>query len=248
MLWTWVLVCLIAGELSIYLILTAAKALLPYRVAPPIRSMIMFYVLCLGLFVMGGISFFSYNDTQQRLQDLDVLYDQVVDVIEVGDTIMLMESSQRSYLLTGNQSFLDTYGNIKKTIDQKLEATRKAYKGSPDQSRVDVFSELVKSKILLLDKNIEIKRTGRPEDVGIPEESKKIMSMILVTGKDLQDRRLTEYKRIMSGFRSLGSVRVYMSFTLMVAALVQIGIAAILGRSRRPISSSGLVSGETFFP
>jgi CHASE3 domain sensor protein len=200
---------------------------------------------------MGGISFFSYTETQKRLQDLDAVYGQIVALVEVGDTIMLMESSQRGFLITGSQNYLDPYNKLRETMDRKLEATKKLYENTLDQSRVNALSELIKERIVILDRNIEIKKTGKEEAIEqnlLMKEGRNTMDMIVVTGRDLQDRRRTEREKIVSGFRALGSVRVYMSFTLMVAALVQMLFAAILGRSKIPIQPYRPASDETFFP
>lgn len=250
MLWTWTLVCLILGEFLIYFILVVSKTLLPYRIAPEIRFMTMFYALCLSLFIIGGISFFSYNDTKERMRDLDVVYDQIVSLVEVGDTIMLMESSQRVFLITGSESYLDPYNRLKESMGGKMETASKVYKGTTDEVMFDVFRDLVKNKTALLDKNIETKKHGKQEDIEkslLLDESRNLMSVLIKTGRDLQDRRMAEYTRIMSGFWGLSTIRVYLSLLLMGAALVQIGIAAVLGRSKTPIQSSEPAPVEIFF-
>jgi CHASE3 domain sensor protein len=251
MLWTWVLVSLVSGEILIYLILVASKTLLPYRIEPPIRSHVMFYILCLGLFVMGGIAFLSYNEARNRMGELDILYEQITAIVEVEDTMNSMESSQRAFLITADQSYLDSYDKLKETLGRELEDTKKFYKDTPDQRRVDAFTELVRNEVVFLDKNIEIKKGGKQEDIQknlLMGEGRNIMNMVTLTAKELQDRGRVGYGQLMSGFRELVSARFYMSFMLMVAALVQVGLTAVLGRSRHPISAYESGSYEMLLP
>ena len=68
----------------------------------------------------------------------------------------------------------------------------------------------------------------------------------MLTGRDLEDRSIVEHREIIDGFLTLGYARMYMGLTIMMAALVQMILAAILGRSRTPIRSE--LAGEAFFP
>lgn len=249
MLWTWVLVCLIGGELLLYFILTASKALLPFQVTPPIKTKVFFYALCLCLFMIGGVSFFSFSDTHRRLKELEKSYDQLTAVERILDTILGMESSQRGYLITRQDSHLELYNRLHGTIEEQCKHTMELYAGTIYESRAKTLCDLVNRRVEHLDRKIEIKKTGNKADVEealLLREGKEIMDLILRTAKDLEDHRRADYNNLMAGLYSLGSVRVYTSFLLMIGALVQMVLAAILGRSRIP--SPEIRTGETFFP
>lgn len=251
MLWTWVFVCLLIGELVLYFALAVSKKVFPYEVTSPFRTKVFFYVLCLALFIMGGISFFSYRDTQHRLRDLDLLSDRFLAIGELETTILRMESTQRGFLITGQKTYLDPYYKNKERIPAQCESVKKLYLGTLDQLRAEELCNLVNNRVITLEKHIEVKNAGKREDVEqalLTNEGKNTTEMIVLNGRDLEDRGITEYRTIMSGLWALGGVRVYMSFTLMIAALVQMILAAILGRSKTPIQPSGLNSREPFFP
>ena len=251
MLWTWVFVCLLLGEFVLYFILATSKKVFPYEVTRPFRTKVFFYVLCMALFVMGGISFFSYKATQQRLTDLDLLANRFVAIGDVETTILRMESTQRGFLITSDKTYLDPYYKSKEKIPGQCERVRSLYVGTIEQSRSEELCILIERKIVTLEKNIEIKNTGKREDIQaalLVNEGKNTMEMIVLAGRDLEDRGIADYRKIMDGLWSLGNARVYMSFTLMVAALGQMLLAAILGRSKTSIQSHELAPGETFFP
>jgi CHASE3 domain sensor protein len=245
MLWTWVLVCLLVGELLLYFILSSTKKVFPYEITSPVKSRVFFYTLCLGIFVMGGISFFSYRDTQERLRQLDLINDRFLAIAEVENEILQMESSQRGFLITGRKTYLAPYAKQKKTIHEKCEAVQKLYHGTVDQRRVEELCTLLNDRLITLEKNIELKETGKKEALEqalLLNEGKNTMEILIMTGRDLEDREIATYRRIMSGLWTLGSVRVYMSFMLMVFALIQIGLAAALGRSKELILGQVLVN------
>jgi CHASE3 domain sensor protein len=251
MLWTWVFVCLLLGEMALYFILSTSKKVFPYEVTSPFRTKIFFYVLCLALLVMGGISFFSYRGTQQGLRELDLLYNRFTAIGDLETTVLRMESTQRGFLITGQKLYLDPYYKNKEKIHDQCESIKKFYLGTLDQRRVEELCTLINNRIITLERNIELKSTGKKEDLDKAlaiNEGMNTTEMIVLTGRDLENRGMDEYRKIMDGFWALGSVRVYMSFTLMIAALVQMILAAILGRSRTPIQSSEPISGETFSP
>lgn len=249
MLWTWVFVCLLVGEILLYFILTSSKKVFPFEVTKPIRVKIFFYVLCLCLFIMGGISFFSYRDTQHRLTDLDLLSNRFMAIGDVETTILRMESTQRGFLITGRKAYLDPYNKNREKIPGQCEYMKKLYQGTIDQRRVEELCTIINNRIGVLERNIEIKSTGKKEDIEqalLINEGKNTTEMIVIMGRDLEDRGIADYRKIMDGLWALGSVRVYMSFTLMIAALIQMIFAAILGRSRTSIRPQPI--GETFFP
>jgi CHASE3 domain sensor protein len=249
MLWTWVFVCLILGEIALYFILSTSKKVFPYEVTNPFKAKVFFYVLCVALLIMGGVSFFSYRDTQHRLRELDLLSNRLLAIGDLETTILRMESTQRGFLITGQKSYLDPYYRNKEKIPDLCESVKKLYQGTLDQRRAEEMCTLVNNRIIVLEKNIEIKSSGKKEVVEealLFNEGKNTTEMIVLTGRDLEDRALAEYRNVMGGLWALGSVRVYMSFTLMIAALIQMVLAAILGRSKTPIQPSP--NPETFSP
>jgi CHASE3 domain sensor protein len=220
--------------------------------------MILFYILCLSLFVMGGISFFSYSDTGRRLKTLDTLYDELVAVVAVRDTIERMESLQRAYLITGDKSYLEGYREYRIHVDERCKAAVELYTGSSDRKRMEAMCDLVHKKVEIFDRtvNLRIENRSNPDVDKLFnlsfKEGNDVMDLLVITGVELENHRRADYKRVMSGLWALGTVRIYMSFTLMVAALVQMALAAVLGRSRTPAPFSEFdsdeISGEIILP
>ena len=251
MLWTWVLVGILIGEIALYGILVTSKARLPYEITSPARTKVFFYVLCFCLFIMGGISFFSYRETQRRLVELTLLSDRFTVIGNLETSVLRMESTQRGFLLTGRDAFLEPYYRHKMTIPVKCDELKRLYDGTVDANRINELCVLITNKIMTLDRNIELKKSGKKNDLEeavLLSEGKNTMEAVILMGRDLEDRGIVDHRGIMDGLWALGTVRVYMSFTLMVAALVQMALAAVLGRSKTPPQPLGPAAGETFFP
>ena len=251
MVWTWVLVCLVIGELLVYFILAASRKVFPHEITSPVKSKLFFYILCLCLFVMGGVSFFSYNNTIHRLKDLDLISRRFLAIGETENTILRMESAQRGFLLTSKKAYLDPYYKNKDMMHEKCETVKRLYYGTIDQTRAEELCNLVDKKLITLERNIELKNKGTKDEIEqalILNEGKNTAEMIILIGRDLEDREIAEYNNLVAGFWTLGRLRVYLSIVLMVAALTQVGMAAVLGRSRTPPPSSSPPSSEAFFP
>jgi CHASE3 domain sensor protein len=251
MLWTWVLVCILIGEIALYAILATSRARLPYEIVSPVRTKVFFYVLCFFLFIVGGISFFSFREIQGRLTELDLISARFMAIGAIETSVLRMESTQRGFLLTGRDVFLEPYYRHKESIPGKCDELKRLYSGTVDANRINELCILITNKLVTLEKNIEIKKSGQKnelEEALLFSEGKNTMEAVVLMGRDLEDRDIADYRKIMAGLWALGSVRVYMSFTLMIAALVQMALAAILGRSQTPLPSDGHVGGEAFLP
>jgi CHASE3 domain sensor protein len=170
---------------------------------------------------------------------------------DIETAVLRMESTQRGFLLTGRDVFLEPYYRRRRSIPENCDELKRLYDGTVDASRISELCILITNKMTTLEKNIELKKSGTRNEVEealLISEGKNTMEAVILMGRDLEDRGIADYRKIMAGLWTLGSVRVYMSFTLMVAALVQMALAAILGRSQTPIPSAGYANGETFLP
>jgi CHASE3 domain sensor protein len=233
---------LIAGEIIIFFVFLVVGKFMPQSTAAPVRFGPLFYFLCLGLFVMAGVSFFAYADTYTRLSHMSKLADQFLTMLKTVDALKDMESSQRGYLLTGRNYYLEPYKRKKDTIDQRCEEIKKFYRGTPDEERAFNFTTLVMRKVDELDKTVNLKLEGKKaesEEALFSDEGKNTMDLLMMTGRDMAEKGLGEYKRTQEGLRSVAAVRIYMAVTIAFGAILQIIIAAMSGQIRKHQALSG---------
>lgn len=108
------------------------------------RVLIGFTITALVLVVLGV---FSYLSTQ-RLMDSATLESHATRVVNTAERVIKamvdMESGQRGFLLTGNETFLEPYYEASANIDGYLNALDSLiYKGSSQHARLDTVRTLV---------------------------------------------------------------------------------------------------------
>ncbi len=88
-----------------------------------------------------------------------------VAVVELRHAVQTAESSQRGYLLTGNQIYLAPYGNAKAAALRELETVKRALASRAEVKRaLDRLSAIIAEKIAEMDETITMKRERRDSD------------------------------------------------------------------------------------
>lgn len=88
-----------------------------------------------------------------------------IAAVELRDSLRTAESSERGFLLTGNQIYLAPYDTAKARARQELDALdRSIAPEAPNRAMLPNLSEAVDEKIALMDANIALKRDGRDAD------------------------------------------------------------------------------------
>ncbi len=88
-----------------------------------------------------------------------------VAVVELRHAVQTAESSQRGYLLTGNQIYLAPYGNAKAAALRELETLKRALASRSEvQQALNRLSAIVAEKIAEMDDTIAMKRERRDSD------------------------------------------------------------------------------------
>jgi two-component sensor histidine kinase len=85
-----------------------------------------------------------------------------IAAVELRDTVRTAESSERGFLLTGNQIYLAPYDTAKTRAREELnDLGRLIEPDAPNRAMLPRLSESVAEKIALMDSNIALKREGR---------------------------------------------------------------------------------------
>lgn len=125
-------------------------------------------LLFVGLIALACIIGMTVWLTQRADSHLDEILDARnlrTAAVEMRDALQTAESSQRGYLLTGNEIYLAPYGTSKIAANRKLDKLIRAAALRPElQPAISRLSALAKQKFTEMDQTIDLKRNRQDED------------------------------------------------------------------------------------
>jgi len=111
-------------------------------------------LIIIGLLIL--FSFFGQIEQQAEIrhQNLDVLH----DANELMSTLKDAETSQRGYLLTGDESFLQLYLDVHKGINSRLKILRQHSVNHAANKQLDLLAPLINAKLDQMAYVIDLRR------------------------------------------------------------------------------------------
>ena len=191
--------------------------------------------IAVSLIILIAISSISYqglvriqNDFNWVTSTREVLLNLSYFLSNLKDA----EMGQRGFLLTGQERYLEPYRYIEKGVKSHFESLRKiAANNTVQQTRIDIYEELVMKKLLELQELIILQQNKGSE------AAKKVI--LTGTGKQIMGEiqalslKMDEEERALLAQRSENiAVRVKLDAIIKIAALIILLITAILVISR----------------
>lgn len=119
----------------------------------------------LALFVIVGTTIWLVERGNSLFEQSALQRAVRVAAVELRDNLRTAESSQRGFLLTGNQIYLAPYDTAKTRARQELaELGRKIPPDAPNRAMLPRLSEAVGQKFTDMDNSIALKSAGRDAD------------------------------------------------------------------------------------
>ena len=111
------------------------------------------------LMAMGmGFTFWAYS----QIEDASNLRRNSRDLITTADELMSaikdVETSQRGYALTGDESYLQPYVAVRQSVTTHLTRLRQLSSGTPAQRHLDAMAPLLAAKLVEIDETIALRR------------------------------------------------------------------------------------------
>lgn len=144
-----------------------------------------------------------------------------------------METSQRGYLLTGDQSYLQPYTNTRDRIGSDFASLRTQLAGRPqdEQSMESQLESLAKLKQAEMDRTIDLRHRGyrhRSFMLVNTNEGKDYMDEVRRVGTSLSSAESKDFVKIESqkavAFRRILSITIIANFVLLVLAAGLFGL------------------------
>src|ERR1700748_260975 len=119
----------------------------------------------LALFVIVGMTFWLGDRANVFFAQTTVQRDRLIAAVELRDSLRTAESSQRGFVLTGNEIYLAPYDTAKTRAQQQLSELRRlsgeAGRSSP---LLHELQDTINKKIVEMDKSIKLKSAGQNEE------------------------------------------------------------------------------------
>jgi PAS domain S-box-containing protein len=120
------------------------------------------------LIVIVGIGFITYRSINQVFdytESKNLSYNTLNLIEEILSQIAIAEEGQRSYFLTDNQAYLNTYQKAKKSLNSDVKNLNNLLKGKIiQQGQADSLVVLVKNRITYVDQKLVLKEEGKPNN------------------------------------------------------------------------------------
>ncbi|HEU6448011.1 MAG TPA: PAS domain S-box protein [Verrucomicrobiae bacterium] len=190
-----------------------------------------FVASLLALFGMGWLLYFASSDLA-RTQDLVTHTREVITTLQTGLVVLTdAESSQRGYLITGDEKFLDDCQKSQNQIDDWLKNLRLLTQDNPQQQKsIDELQTLVGQRLDALNRAIQLRRKGNltaATDLVVTRSENGLTQRIRQKAAEMQDEEnhlLTARRQAtQTNFR-----RMIIIASFAILAAVVIGIAAII--------------------
>lgn len=119
----------------------------------------------LALFAVVGMTIWLGERSNAVFQDAELQRDTRIAAVELRDALRTAESSQRGYLLTGNEIYLAPYDTAKARARQQMaELDRRLSTAAEKPPYLTSLREAVDEKLGEMDQSVALKRDGSDAD------------------------------------------------------------------------------------
>jgi PAS domain S-box-containing protein len=113
---------------------------------------------------VNTLSYYSTSKLFSRQKDVEHSYDVLQKVRDVLTTLRDAERARRGYIITGKESYLNTYQVAIHSIDYKFEQATKATEGNSIQKlRLEIIEPLIAERLTLIKKSLYFYKKDKNE-------------------------------------------------------------------------------------
>lgn len=124
------------------------------------KRVLIYFCICLALFALLGISFFSLsklNALGDYNERVDRSYQVIIHTNNLEQNLLNAETGQRAFLLTEDPAFLENYlGQLKKIPEIFLELDYLTADNYTQQKNLDTLKEIINLQLKLLKSNLSV--------------------------------------------------------------------------------------------
>jgi PAS domain S-box-containing protein len=161
----------------------------------------------LAMLIIAIVNIISYQNTEKlfaRERQLEYSYEVIQKVRDVLTTLEDAEKARRSYIITGNNSYEETYNTAIQTIEAKLTDAQRVTTNNPtQQQRLNIIKPLIAQRVSLLKQSIDIYKRDKSNtaiQLALTDKSITIQDQIWQLNSEIekQEQSLVRYHQIRS--------------------------------------------------
>ncbi len=161
----------------------------------------------LAVVIIGIVNIISYQNTEKlfaRERQLEYSYEVIQKVRDVLTTLQNAEKARRSYIITGNKSYEETYNTAIQTIEAKLTDAQRATTNNPtQQQRLNIIKPLIAQKVSLLKQSVDFYKRDKSNtaiQLALTDKSITIQNKIwqLISEIEKEEQSLVQYHQVHS--------------------------------------------------
>ena len=177
----------------------------------PVRQVLGFVLAAVAALLIAILAYRSSDERADMVESMNSAVDTLLQVQLVWEQVKNAESSQRGYLLTGQEQMLDLYTTAQAAMPGELEKLRQiARQEGLQRQRLDRFQSLVRQKMADLERMVSLQREGRRDEVMslLQGEGRAVMEGLRTLVRELQTaerQELTNRRRAWEDAFSLSS-------------------------------------------
>lgn len=127
------------------------------RWSTEIKTLVGFAAALLLIALVGWVAYLNASNYIETNALVVHTHEVLQEVEDVFSTSLDAETSQRGYLITGDESYLDLYTNARSTIDQHLLRLQSLTADNPQQQdRIDTLSALISERFDSLERTLQL--------------------------------------------------------------------------------------------
>jgi PAS domain S-box-containing protein/LPXTG-motif cell wall-anchored protein len=163
------------------------------------------FAFLVALLLLAGIGVMSYRSTLRMIDDgarVINLHRVVTDLEDLMGHTAYEVATQRGFLITGDEKFMQGSARSKKEIAVLLEDLRVLFRANPrQQEQLDKLKRLLAERTHLAEAEVELRRAGNLEEVYQSVKSgggERLLQQIIQTGEEMAEAErvtLREHQR-----------------------------------------------------
>lgn len=190
-----------------------------------------------ALVAIVGMTYYLAERSRTTFEQLLSARDARSAAVELRNALITAESSQRGFIVSGNEVYLAPYNTAKATATRNLEAVATLLDDDPASAVISRLRQITEEKIAEMDRTITLKREGREQEVAelfrsnrgksLMDEANVFFTGLILTADDQLTQGVSENR---SNFVSLRQLTIVAG--LAIIAVVGFAVVSLMRYTR----------------
>lgn len=196
-----------------------------------------FTILLVMFIVVNWVTYHNTKKMNENYEWVEFTYQVLVQAEQIVSNLEIAESSQRSYVITGDESYIESFNTAITQLDENVAKVKEFtnYSNNEIQSRnIDKLTPLISERIAQMQQTIDIRKNSgfaEAKEMVMSGRGKKLINDIraVISEFDTEEYRLLDERSTMSAKSTANTSRAIIWLTV-IACIVVIILTMYLAR------------------